>query len=143
LIKQIEKIKKPQSNQAGQNNQKALGLVNRILSGNLAGISGTFRSGNIPGLNIITGSGQTQADFEGLKNLLALASRGQLKGSGAVSDFEARMLEKAAMAGLDPTKMSTPEFKRRLEELRADLSGGQSVGQIVTAPDGQQIEIID
>lgn len=144
--KQIEQIKNQSSQAASgqaENKQKALNMVRNVLRGNTAGISGAVRSGNVPFVNQWTGSGQTQADWEGLKSLLTLAARGQLKGSGAVSDFETRMLEKAAVAGIDPTKMSNDEFRRRLQQLETNLSGGGYGGQIITAPDGTQIEIID
>lgn len=111
------------------NQNKALGLVDSLLSGNVAAISGGFRPGSTPILNKIFGGGQEAAQWEGLKNLLALAGRGQLKGSGAVSDFEAKMLEKAALAGLDPTKQTEEQFYAGLKQLQNDLRAGGAVNQ--------------
>ncbi len=110
--------------QAGNNNQnKALTMVNNILSGNIGGISGAVRTGNVPLLGQWTGAATTQNDYDGLKALLSLAERGQLKGSGAVSDFEAQVLEKAALAGLGQN-LPTDEFERRLRQLKAELESG-------------------
>ena len=111
---------------ASGNESKALQMVNNILGGNVEGITGAVRTGNIPGISQITGSATTQTDWEGLQSLLSLAKRGELKGSGQVSDFETRMLEKAALAGLDQ-RLPAEEFKRRLLLLKNDLeSGGAS-----------------
>jgi len=140
--------------QANGNQNKALTMVNNLLAKDTKGITGVLRTGNSP-IAAWTGAAGAQADYDGLKNLLALAERGQLKGSGAVSDFEAKMLEKAAMAGLNQN-LPDDEFRRRLELLQKDLmsggatannmsmaSGGQTGGQVITAPDGQQIMIVD
>lgn len=137
--------------QAGGNQNKALTLVNNLLAKDTKGITGVLRTGNSP-IASWTGAAGAQADYDGLKNLLALAERGQLKGSGAVSDFEAKMLEKAAMAGLSQN-LPDDEFRRRLELLQQDLMSGGAVasnqnmnstsGQIVIAPDGQQVMIVD
>lgn len=111
---------------AGSNNQgKALQMVNNLLSGNTQAVSGGFRT---PGFlaPYVPGAAAARADYDGLKNLLALAGRGQLKGSGAVSDFEAKMLEKAAMAGLSP-ELPEQEFVARLKQLQADLMSGGAV----------------
>lgn len=107
--------------QAGEGQNKALSMVNSLLGGDVDAISGGFRPGSAPVLNKIFGGGQESAQWEGLKNLLTLARRGELKGSGAVSDFETRMLEKAALAGLDPTKQSEEQFRAGLEQLARDL----------------------
>jgi len=124
--------------QANGNQNKALTMVNNLLKQDTKGITGFSRTGNIPGLAQLTGANTTQADYDGLKNLLALAERGQLKGSGAVSDFEAKMLEKAAMAGLNQN-LSDGEFRRRLELLQQDLmAGGATATNMSMANGGQQ-----
>jgi hypothetical protein len=122
-------------------------MVNNILSGDTKGITGAFRTGQIPVISNLAGTVGQQTDYDGLKSLLALAERGQLKGSGTVSDFEAKMLEKAAMAGLNQN-LPDDEFRRRLQILQQDLmSGGATANNmssnIITAPDGQQVMIVD
>lgn len=129
----------------GSDNQgKALQMVNNLLKGNTQAISGGFRT---PGFlaPLVPGAGAARADYEGLKNLLALAKRGELKGSGAVSDFEAKMLEKAAMAGLT-AELPEQEFVARLKQLQSDLMSGGAVdtrSQMVTmqSPDGQTYQV--
>lgn len=120
--------------QSGANQDKALRMVENLLGADTNTITGAVRSGNVPMVSSWSGSAQTQADYDGLRNLLALAERGQLKGSGAVSDFEAKMLEKAAMAGLNQN-LSDTEFRRRLEVLKNDLMMG---GATNTQYGGQQ-----
>lgn len=103
---------------AGQNQNKALTMVNSLLSQDTKPITG-FNRIVIPG----TSGSVTKTDWEGLKSLLTLAERGQLKGSGAVSDFETKILEKAAAAGLS-TDLPDEEFRRRLQILKQDLESG-------------------
>lgn len=107
----------------GQQNKQSevLNVVERLLAGNTDAISGGFRYA-IPG----TEASNLANDFEGLKSLLALARRGELKGSGAVSDFEAKMLERAALAGLDRTN-SEAVFRQRLQQLANDLKSQGAV----------------
>jgi polyhydroxyalkanoate synthesis regulator phasin len=151
MVTNADKMKElgiiPDSNQSNSNQNKALTMVNNILSGDTKGITGAFRTGQIPVISNLAGTVGQQTDYDGLKSLLALAERGQLKGSGTVSDFEAKMLEKAAMAGLNQN-LPDDEFRRRLQILQQDLmSGGATANNmssnIITAPDGQQVMIVD
>lgn len=100
------------------NEQKALNLVDSLLSQDTNPITGLNRI-VLPG----SSGSVTKTDWEGLKSLLTLAARGQLKGSGAVSDFETRMLEKAAAAGLSEN-LPDAEFRKRLQQLKQDLELG-------------------
>lgn len=149
--KTISELLKSSNGGAGNNQNKALTLVNNLLnrggsqitgSSGTDSITGAVRTGGIPVISSVLGSSLPQADYDGLKSLLALAERGQLKGSGAVSDFEAQMLQKAAMAGLNQN-LPDAEFRKRLQQLKTDLeSGGAtssvSAGQVrVISPDGQ------
>lgn len=129
----------------GNNQNKALTMVNGLLTDNsYDNISGLWQPGNIPVVNQFGGTGNTAAQWDGLKNLLTLAGRGQLKGSGQVSDFETKMLEKAALAGLDPSKQTPEQFKAGLQQLQQDLmsggatatNGGPSQVRVIS-PDGQ------
>ncbi len=141
-------IKEGQASAGSKNKDTALSMVNRLLEQDTSSITGALRTGGVPVLSSLRGSAIQQADYNGLKALLALAERGQLKGTGAVSDFEAKMLEKAAMAGLTQD-LPDHEFRRRLEILRNDLMSGGAVsseviqGNLITAPDGKLIQIID
>jgi hypothetical protein len=133
---------KAASGQANGNKGKALTMVNNILGKDTKSITGALQTGNVPVLSTLTGAVNAQTDFDGLKALLALAERGQLKGSGAVSDFESKMLEKAALAGINQN-LSDDEFRSRLKLLKQDLESGGATstgGQIVTGPDGNQYQ---
>ncbi len=112
---------------ASDNENKALKMVNNLIDGNYQAVSGTFKT---PGFMsaMIPGAAAARADIDGLKSLLSLAKRGELKGSGQVSDFETRMLEKAALAGLTP-ELPEDEFLKRLGSLREDLMSGGAVDQ--------------
>lgn len=65
-----------------------------------------------------------------LKGILSLENRTQLKGSGAISDFEFRVLGDAASAlGIDDngrTNLSTADFKNQLNKLKLKLEVGDT-----------------
>ena len=102
-------------------------LIDEILSRDLDPVTGLLRiRGSIRG----TEAFDTKAKLEQLRNKLALAARGQLKGQGTVSDFEAEMLMNA-VAQLD--RGQSPEaITTELKRIRANASsltgGGQSEG---------------
>lgn len=82
------------------------------------------RVGMIQGrMPAVTGN---QRDFDNqvgrLKSMLSLESRSKLKGTGAISDFEARTLEAAATA-LDQAT-DEPTFRRELERIVGAMGGG-------------------
>ncbi|MCP3681685.1 MAG: hypothetical protein GY861_03250 [bacterium] len=58
--------------------------------------------------------------YDQLKGLLSLENREKLKGSGAISDFEARTLEQAAAALT--REMSDTEFRKQLTKVKNTLS---------------------
>lgn len=113
-----------QGTQAGGNQNKALTMVKSLLSQDTKPITG-FNRIVVPG----TAGSVTKTDWEGLKSLLTLAERGQLKGSGAVSDFETKMLEKAAAAGLSPN-LPDDVFRQRLQQLQSDLESGGATSNV-------------
>lgn len=132
-IAQLEYQNAGTSTAGSENKNKVATMIQNLLNADTNPITG-FNRIVLPG----TKGATTKADWEGLKNLLALAKRGELKGSGAVSDFEAKMLEKAAMAGLDPT-MDDATFRSRLQLLMNDLSAEGAVASSqakMLAPDG-------
>ena len=59
--------------------------------------------------------------FEQVKNLLSLDSREKLKGTGAVSDFESKML--AAAASSLGRNLSDADFKAELQKIRDIFDG--------------------
>lgn len=109
---------------ASKNTGNVLQVVNNVLNGNIGAITGWLKTGWIPG----SSGAQTKNDFENLKAMLSLEGRQQLKGSGAISDFEAGILEKAAAMGLG-TNLSEDQFRAKLGQLKQELeAGGQNGG---------------
>jgi|GEM_PF-7088676 len=114
----------------------------RDLTYNL-GIAGALPK--IPGTNAYG----TSRLIQQIKDQLTLASRGQLKGQGQITEGEQKMLASAVTA-LD-SGMSPADFKAEMNKVRGILerNGGVSIpqpgqqGSIITAPDGQQIIIVD
>jgi hypothetical protein len=101
-----------------------VGVIDNILNGDLAGIMGYDKynpANKLPG----SAAQQTQNYYDQLKSMLSLEGRTALKGSGQISDFEAKMLEKAASAGLGQN-LSEEQARIILEQLKNDLSGGSS-----------------
>jgi hypothetical protein len=73
------------------------------------------------------GSKDVEARVARLKSLLSLENRSKMKGQGAVSDFEGRMLE-AAATSLNPAA-GEAAFKKELQRIMdATKSGGSSAG---------------
>lgn len=103
----------------GQGSGKVLQVINNVLNGDIGAITGWLKTGWIPG----SAGAQTKNDFDNLKSMLSLESRQQLKGSGAISDFEAAMLEKAASLGLGGN-LSEDQFRAKLNQLKQELEAG-------------------
>lgn len=109
-----------------------LQLINDILK-NPGAISGPFQSGSIP----FTGGATTKNQYEQLKGALSLENRSKLKGSGAISDFEARTLEKAA-SDLGRNQ-SENDFTNSLKKLRGvfqTANGGEATVKITDPKSG-------
>lgn len=123
-----------------------INLIDQVMKRPLDPVTGTMRvQSMIPGTE---GYG-TQRLIQQVKDKLALAARGQLKGQGQISNFEADMLRNAVTA-LD-SGMSKADFMAEMSKVRGLLEQKQGGAQpamsggsnVVTAPDGQQIMIID
>lgn len=124
--------------------EKLISLVNDISnSGGLGRITGI--QGMIP---LIPGGKEqlVKGQIDQLKALLSLENRQKLKGSGAISDREMGILERAS--SLLNQNLNEQQFKQVLSQLKTELSTGSPSsinqgGQVITAPDGQQIIIVD
>ena len=88
-----------------------LQIVNAVLK-NAGAISGPVQSGLIP----FTEGATTGNQYKQLKGLLALDSREKLKGSGAISDFESKTLERAASSL--GRNQSEKDFENNLKKIR-------------------------
>ena len=97
--------------------QQMTNIVDQLLNSNIGEITGLRGLTNFPGQP----EQRTLALYDQLRNMLSLENREKLKGTGTISDYEAKMLEQASLA-LN-TKMSEADFRNVLEQLRASLSG--------------------
>jgi hypothetical protein len=104
-----------------QKNEIITIIDNLRKTGGIGGITGFTGTGFIPGSKAAI----AKAYYDQLQALLSLENRNSLKGSGAISDFEARLLEKAASA-LN-LNLSETQFNQILNDLYQSLSqGGQT-----------------
>lgn len=110
-----------------------LQLINDILK-NPGAVSGPIQTGSIP----FTSGATTKNQYEQLKGALSLENRSKLKGSGAISDFEARTLEKAA-SDLGRNQSET-DFTSSLKKLRGvfqTANGGEATVKVTDPKSGQ------
>lgn len=128
---ELEKLKAG-GNEGGSSEatQNVVSVIDKLLGADTKPITGLSQVGSyIPG----NPAKLTASYFDQLQGLLSLENRAALKGSGAISDYEARTLEKAASA-LN-RNLSDEDFRKVLIELRTGLSGAptqnpqSSVGQ--------------
>jgi hypothetical protein len=105
-------------------------LIDQLLDRNTNAISGIpSLSAFLPG----TEAQRTKNLYNQLKGMLSLENRKALKGSGAISDFEAKTLERAASSL--GRNLSDTDFIAELNKLKTELTSGGSQGEITT-PDG-------
>jgi len=98
--------------------------IDEVLGRDTKSITGLLRMGGVlPGAEGVT----TKAKVEQIKSKLSLEQREKLKGTGTISDFEAKMLGDA-VAALN-YKMSDEDFKAELYKIRGILSGEQAEPQ--------------
>lgn len=120
---------------AQQSASQTIGLVNNLLNSK-ADISGVQNPLNFILGGAGTGNAQAINQYNQLQGLLKLGIRGLLKGQGAVSDFEGRLLGSAASSL--GRNLGDAEFKEALQTVRGVLqtNNGQSVQVQVTDKDG-------
>lgn len=123
-------VKTQEQQKATDTKQETLNLVDEILGSDLGPVTGLLQLRSaIPGTKAKT----TAAKIDQLKSQLSLDKRSMLKGSGQISDFESKMLEKS-VAALD-RNMSETDFKKELENIKR-LLGGASAGT-----EGQRVKV--
>jgi len=108
----IKATEKTEAKQAAQSQILSnVSLVKEILK-NPGSISGLFQSGSIP----FTAGSTTKNQYNQLKGLLSLDKRQLLKGSGAISDFEFKVLNEASTdLGRNQTEA---DFKKSLLKIK-------------------------
>lgn len=107
-------------NQASQQKQAILDVAKNIANGAIGSMTGWIKTDWAPG----SAGALTKNYYDQLKGMLSLENRQQLKGSGAISDFEAKTLERAASAL--GQNLSEDQFRQVLNDLILNLGGGQS-----------------
>ena len=130
--KLIEKAE--QQDTATQQAGEAIGLVNSILP-NAGAISGPIQTGSIP----FTKGSPAVNQYEQLKALLALGKRALLKGSGAISDYEAGVLQKASSEL--GRNLKEDQFSTALKKVRGVLrtNSGLDTEVIIVDSEGNQL----
>ena len=121
----------------------SINLINNLLSNpgvnKISGIiQGGLKLGNLGGANAQLARNQ----YNQVKGLLSLENRSKLKGQGAVSDFEGKMLESAASSL--GRNLSDEEFVRQLKQVRGAIatSHGQTAEVLIIDPKTKQSQII-
>lgn len=117
---------------AQQSASQSIGLVNNLLNNNrYKAISGGLQTGSVPFL----GDRAAVNEYDQLQGLLKLGIRGLLKGQGAVSDYEGKVLGQAASALSRLT--NEDQMKDALQKVRGVLktNNGQVTPVEVTNPE--------
>lgn len=97
-----------------------MNVIDKLINSDTNAISGVpSLSAFVPG----TDAQKTKNLYDQLKGMLSLENRTQLKGSGAISDFESKTLEKAASSL--GRNLSDKDFKATLQDLKLDLTIGK------------------
>ena len=112
-------------------------LIDEILK-NPGAISGAIQFGSIP----FTAGATTKNQYTQLKGILALSNRQLLKGSGAVSDYESRTLDKAS-SDLGRNQ-SEADFKASLSKVRGVFAtaAGLSTNVKIVNPQTGESQVI-
>lgn len=99
-------------------------VVDQLLGKNTKPITGVSQiEAMIPGTN----AQKTVNLFNQLVSMLSLENRQKLKGSGQISDYESKVLEKAASSLT--RSLSDEDFRATLEEMKQELSGKKTSGK--------------
>lgn len=133
----------PKTSEATQN---VLSVIDSLLANpavtQISGPIGQFTGGLLGGQGALAKNYYNQ-----LQGMLSLANRQQLKGSGAISDFEFKVLSQAASSL--GRNLSDADFVAELQKLKDKLSGNAPLpttpieGDVWKAPDGAQYEYQD
>lgn len=101
--------------------QRNIDLVDSLLnSTSLNRITGNIQ-GRLPWVALGSDAQLALNQYEQIRNLLSLDSREKLKGTGAISDFESKML--AASASALGRNLSDADFKAELQKIRDIFDG--------------------
>lgn len=133
--------------QISDTSKQAIGLIDQLIGRDTAGITGLIDqyTGGLYGPNAYTKNIYNQ-----LKGLLSLDKRTLLKGSGAISDYEFKVLEQAASSL--GRNLDDESFRTVLANMKLQLESGDSAnvnalggtggggGSVLMGPDGQRFD---
>ncbi len=119
IDKQLGTMGVAKSGGKSKTTESILSLSDQILKRKTGPITGLLQvEAMIPG----TQAQRTKNLYDQMKGILSLENRTLLKGSGAISDYEAKVLEKAASA-ID-RNLSDTDFREEIQKLQKELGGG-------------------
>lgn len=137
--KKFEEMIKGVSGTEQESKNKVVGLANKLISSDLKGISGPVR------LALRSIDRTNEGILKQLSAELQLEEAKRLKGQGTLTDAERAILRDAVgafnLTESGRSRLSEKALKTELKNL-VNRFGGQS-GQVVVAPDGTEIQIID
>ncbi len=132
-VQETASIAKQEKEVASQQSaSQSIGIVNSLLGGDrYKSISGLLQGGSVP----FFGDRAAKNEYDQLQGLLKLGARSLLKGQGAVSDYEGKILGDAT-SSLD-RGASESQFKEALQKVRGVLktNNGQVTSVEVTNPE--------
>lgn len=117
----VKSGKTPGKEDAGKDSTGTImNAIDQLIASDTNAIAGVpSLSAFIPG----TDAQKTKNLYDQVKGMLSLENRNLLKGSGAISDFESKTLEKAASSL--GRNLSDKDFKATLQDLKVDLTIGK------------------
>lgn len=98
--------------------QNIVSVVDELLNRGTKNITGLLRSDWVPG----SGGAYTKNIYEQLRSMLSLENREKLKGTGAISDYESKILANSASAL--GQNLSDEDFVAELLKIKNILGGG-------------------
>lgn len=122
--------------QAQQQGTQSLGIINSLLAGDTAAITGVGQNPlNAFGIS----NGKAINEYNQLQGLLKLGVRSLIKGQGAVSDYEGKILAQASSKL--GRNLNNADFQQALKDIRGTIktNSGQSATVTVVNPAGEAI----
>lgn len=120
-----------------------INLINSLLGNTaLSDITGTIEQFR-PTLLLGAKGNLAKNQYDQVKGMLSLENRSKLKGQGAVSDFEGRVLESAASSL--GRNLSNSDFIKQLKQIRGSIatSHGLTADVLITDPVSKQSQVVN
>lgn len=121
----------------------SINLINSLLGSEaLSDITGSVEQYR-PSLLLGAKGNLAKNQYDQVKGMLSLENRSKLKGQGAVSDFEGRVLEQAASSL--GRNLSNSDFTKQLKQIRGSIatSHGLTADVLITDPTSKQSQVVN